>query len=55
MAMSKDCNATARSDRKACRDGRGNCMCQELKRRRAYDAVRARKGLVALYRPPSMR
>jgi hypothetical protein len=42
-------------DRTACADGHAHCLCVELQRRRAYDAVRARKGLVALYRPPSMR
>jgi len=31
------------------------CYCDELHRRRAYDAERARRGLAALYRPPSMR
>jgi len=55
MAMSNDRNANARSDRRDCTDCRGNCLCEELKRRQAYDAVRARKGLVALYRPPSLR
>jgi hypothetical protein len=33
----------------------GKCYCEELRRRRAYDAERARRGLVPLYRPPSMR
>ena len=55
MATSNDRNANARSDRKDCADCRGNCLCAELKRRQAYDAVRARKGLAALYRPPSIR
>ena len=54
MAASKG-NAPAQADRKACSDCRRNCLCEELKRRRAYDAVRASKGLVELYRPPSMR
>jgi|RhiMethySRZTD1v2_1073278.scaffolds.fasta_scaffold4701629_1 hypothetical protein len=31
------------------------CYCDELNRRAAYDAERARRGLAALYRPPSMR
>ena len=31
------------------------CYCEELQRRNAYDSERERKGLVALYRPPSMR
>jgi len=35
--------------------GKGRCYCHELHRRRAYDLERARKGLAALYRPPSMR
>jgi hypothetical protein len=35
--------------------GKGRCYCHELHRRRAYDQERARKGLAALYRPPSMR
>ena len=55
MARPKDCNANAQRDRKDSAGCRGNCWCEELKRRQAYDAVRARKGLVALYRPPSMR
>ncbi len=55
MAHARRPTANARSDRKACADGRAHGLCEELKRRRAYDAVRARKGLVPLYRPPSMR
>ena len=55
MAHASRLTANAQSDRKVCADGRAQCLCAELKRRRAYDAVRARKGLVALYRPPSMR
>jgi hypothetical protein len=55
MAASKDCNANAPSGRGECTDGRSHCLYEELKRRRAYDAVRASKGLVALYRPPSLR
>ena len=35
--------------------GKGMCYCNELHRRTAYDQERARKGLAALYRPPSMR
>jgi hypothetical protein len=35
--------------------GKGSCYCHELHRRRAYDHERARRGLAALYRPPSMR
>jgi hypothetical protein len=31
------------------------CYCEELNRRVAYDAERARRGLAALYRPPTMR
>lgn len=53
MVTSNDRNANPRPDR--CTDCRNDCLCEELKRRQAYDAVRARKGLVALYRPPSMR
>lgn len=55
MAHARRLTANAQSDRKACADCREQCLCAELKRRRAYDAVRARKGLVALFRPPSMR
>jgi hypothetical protein len=55
MVPSKRFAANAQSDRKACTACPERCVCEELKRRRAYDAVRARKGLVALYRPPSMR
>lgn len=54
MATSKG-NPTAQPGRKGCSGCRVDCLCEELKRRQAYDAVRARKGLVALYRPPSMR
>ena len=35
--------------------GKSACYCNELNRRRVYDEERARKGLAALYRPPSMR
>jgi hypothetical protein len=35
--------------------GKASCYCHELHRRNAYDRERARKGLAALYRPPSMR
>lgn len=42
----------ARTDCHNCRTG---CLCAELERRRAYDAVRARKGLAPLFRPPSLR
>jgi hypothetical protein len=35
--------------------GKSRCYCHELHRRRAYDHERARRGLAALYRPPSMR
>jgi hypothetical protein len=52
----------ARKTRMQCPDckerfeaGKGSCYCHELHRRRAYDQERARKGLAALYRPPSMR
>jgi hypothetical protein len=31
------------------------CYCEELRRCRAYDRERERRGLVALYRPKSMR
>jgi hypothetical protein len=31
------------------------CYCEELQRCRAYDRERERRGLVALYRPKSMR
>jgi len=55
MTPANDRNATPHSDRGNCRGCRANCLCEELERREAYDAVRARKGLVALYRPPSMR
>jgi hypothetical protein len=55
MTTFNDRNANPRSDRGDCRGCQRNCLCEELKRRRDYDAVRARKGLVALYRPPSMR
>ena len=55
MVHARRLTANAKSDRKACADCREHCLCEELKRRRAYDAVRARKGLVALFRPPSMR
>jgi hypothetical protein len=55
MAAPKDQKANTQSDRKHCIDCRGNCLCAELQRRRAYDAVRPRKGLAALYRPPSLR
>jgi hypothetical protein len=55
MTTFNDRNAKPRSDRGDCRGCQRNCLCEELKRRRDYDAVRARKGLVALYRPPSMR
>jgi hypothetical protein len=33
----------------------GACYCRELDRRTAYDAERQRRGLIPLYRPPSMR
>jgi hypothetical protein len=33
----------------------GKCYCEELRRHKAYDTERARRGLVPLYRPPSMR
>ncbi len=43
----------------ACREqfeaGKGACYCEELHRRKTYDEERRRRGLVALYRPPSMR
>ncbi len=55
MATPKNPDANARSGREPCGGCRTQCLCDELKRRRAYDAVRARKGLVALYRPPSLR
>ena len=35
--------------------GKGACYCGEMQRRSRYDAERRRRGLVALYRPPSMR
>ncbi len=35
--------------------GKGACYCEELHRRKTYDQERRRRGLVALYRPPSMR
>jgi hypothetical protein len=35
--------------------GKVICYCDELHRRQAYDVERARRGLAALYRPPSMR
>jgi hypothetical protein len=35
--------------------GKGACYCEELHRRKTYDEERRRRGLVALYRPPSMR
>jgi len=35
--------------------GPNRCYCEELNRRAAYDAERARRGLAELYRPPSMR
>ncbi len=35
--------------------GTGSCYCNELHRRTAYDQERERRGLVPLYRPPSMR
>jgi hypothetical protein len=55
MTRHMDHTANTPSGCKRCADGRNNCLCAELERRRAYDAVRARKGLVALYRPPSLR
>ena len=56
MATANDRNANARTDHGGdCPSDRNDCLCAELKRRQAYDAARARKGLVALYRPPSMR
>ena len=38
MARPKDCDANAHRDRKDPAGCRGNCLCEELKRRRAYDA-----------------
>jgi hypothetical protein len=35
--------------------GKSACYCEELHRRKTYDEERSRRGLVALYRPPSMR
>ena len=35
--------------------GKSVCYCEELHRRRTYDEERARRGLLPLYRPPSMR
>jgi len=35
--------------------GKGACYCEELHRRKTYDEERRRRGLVALYRPPSMK
>jgi hypothetical protein len=34
---------------------KSNCYCREIERRRAYDRVREYRGLVALYRPKSLR
>jgi hypothetical protein len=34
--------------------GKSVCYCEELHRRRTYDEERARRGLLPLYRPPSM-
>jgi hypothetical protein len=59
QAMAAPMRRKARAQCPECKEqyepGKGSCYCGEMHRRGRYDAERQRRGLVALYRPPSMR